>query len=336
MVISDNSQNYNTPSTLEWNGLSMKDKAAFIRQAVAAGYKNIDDIRQLYKEQNNVNLFEGGGNKERHRFTPSKAVRDRISKWEGNAMVKDTVDPLSGKLVKRNNSFENEAAAFVNAIPPALRRTVLSNQDLADHLYSYSYNVGAGRFKERVVPKLIDYYNGKATIDDVTSSMWAAGDTKLKGLRLRREVEKEGVRDALQNMIKPYTTSSVVEQPVDAVRISMPVDTVTPYTAPKVIDAPIFDQPQRQYFKYTPEYLINQVSKIIVPESSINTTVPLTATEILKQQELQKQQQRKTLLDQELEDSLYADGGNLFEDGGDTDYVANYDDTYGSDEGGWE
>jgi GH24 family phage-related lysozyme (muramidase) len=112
-------------------------------------------------------------------------------------MVKDTVDPLSGKLVKRNNSFENEAAAFVNAIPPALRRTVLSNQDLADHLYSYSYNVGAGRFKERVVPKLIDYYNGKATIDDVTNSMWAAGDTKLKGLRLRREVEKEGVKNAL-------------------------------------------------------------------------------------------------------------------------------------------
>jgi len=28
----------------------MKDKASFIRQAVAAGYKNIDDIRQLYKE----------------------------------------------------------------------------------------------------------------------------------------------------------------------------------------------------------------------------------------------------------------------------------------------
>jgi hypothetical protein len=30
--------------------------------------------------------------------------------------------------------------------------------------------------------------------------MWASGDTKLKGLRTRRAIEKEGVRNALSNL----------------------------------------------------------------------------------------------------------------------------------------
>lgn len=40
-----------------WNELSMRDKAAFIRMGVANGYKDIDSIRQVYNE------FRGGGKK---------------------------------------------------------------------------------------------------------------------------------------------------------------------------------------------------------------------------------------------------------------------------------
>jgi len=76
---------------------------------------------------------------------------------------------------------------------------VLNNPELADGLYSYSYNVGAGNFKKRVVPTLVDYYNGRASSDDVTASMWASGDKKLRGLQKRRAVERGIVKDALWN-----------------------------------------------------------------------------------------------------------------------------------------
>jgi len=32
-------------------------------------------------------------------------------------MNKETVDPLSKKRVKKNNSFESEAKGFINALP---------------------------------------------------------------------------------------------------------------------------------------------------------------------------------------------------------------------------
>ena len=41
----------NTP--LDWNDLTMKEKAAFIRLGVANGYKNIDSIRQVFAEYQN-------------------------------------------------------------------------------------------------------------------------------------------------------------------------------------------------------------------------------------------------------------------------------------------
>lgn len=126
-------------------------------------------------------------------------MQDRIAGWEGDSMTKETVDPLSGKRVRKNNSFESEARGFVNALPESIRDKVLSNPQLADGLYSYSYNVGAGNFRKRVVPTLVAYYNGNATSDDVAQAMWASGDSKLRGLQKRRAVERGIVRDALWN-----------------------------------------------------------------------------------------------------------------------------------------
>lgn len=124
-------------------------------------------------------------------------MRDRIASWEGDSMTKETVDPLSGRKVKKNNSFESEARGFVAALPESIRERVLGNPQLADGLYSYSYNVGAGNFKKRVVPTLLAYYNGGATSDDVAAAMWASGDSKLRGLQKRRAVERGMVKDAL-------------------------------------------------------------------------------------------------------------------------------------------
>lgn len=75
-------------------------------------------------------------------FVPSDAVKQRISNWEGPAMSGVTRYPHSGKMVKRNNSFKDEAYYYYHAIPSCYRDKILSNQELADILYSYSYNVG--------------------------------------------------------------------------------------------------------------------------------------------------------------------------------------------------
>jgi len=115
---------------------------------------------------------------------PSSAMQERIAQWEGASM-------------RTNRSFESEARGFVNALPTGVREQVLANPELADWLYSYSYNVGAGRFKERVVPALQRYYNGNGSVQDIQQSMWASGDKKLRGLAKRRKRERQGVQDAL-------------------------------------------------------------------------------------------------------------------------------------------
>jgi len=132
-------------------------------------------------------------------FVPSASIKRRISNWEGAAMSGPTIDPLSGKVVGTNKSFEAEADSFVKALPADIRNFVLSNPDLADHLYSYSYNVGAGNFKKRVVPVLQSYYKGKSSIHDIQKSMWASGDRKLRGLAKRRAEERAGVERALSD-----------------------------------------------------------------------------------------------------------------------------------------
>lgn len=137
--------------------------------------------------------------KTKPQFTPSASIKRRISEWEGAAMSGATIDPLSKKTVGANRSFEAEADSFARSLPADIRNLVLSNQELADHLYSYSYNVGSGNFKKRVVPVLQSYYKGESSINDVQQSMWASGDKKLRGLARRRAEERAGVESALSD-----------------------------------------------------------------------------------------------------------------------------------------
>lgn len=163
-------------------------------------YPTINDKGVTYTNTWKGNQFKGGG------YTSSDSIRSRIAKYEGKAMT-GAIDPLSGKWDK-NRSFEAEDASFYAALPESIRGKVLANPDLADNLYSYSYNVGAGNFKKRVVPALEKYYQGKATVGDIERSMWASGDAKLRGLRTRRAEERAGVRAALD------PTKPVIERPV--------------------------------------------------------------------------------------------------------------------------
>jgi len=163
-----------------WSDLPIREKREYIRAAVRQGMRDMPSIRKAYNE------FAKGGNLYDGWTMPSQQMRDDISRWEG-------------ALMATNRSFGDEARDFIRALPAGVRERVLSNPRLADYLYSYSYNVGAGRFRERVVPALESYYEGDGTVEDIQKSMWASKDTKLRGLARRRQWERDGVKDALRD-----------------------------------------------------------------------------------------------------------------------------------------
>lgn len=127
---------------------------------------------------------------------PSQEWRNRISSWEGSSMYKPAPD--TGKV---NNSFEKEAQGFINSLPISVRGA-LSDEAL-NALYSYSYNVGVGNFRKRVLPTLQAYVSGKASAQDVASHMYGTNDSKYKGLQNRRSYEREaflrGTGNAVNN-----------------------------------------------------------------------------------------------------------------------------------------
>lgn len=114
-------------------------------------------------------LFKGGG------YIPSASIKRDIANFEGSSM-------------KTNRSFEAEAKDFNKVIPLAIRNKLSQKQ--LDALYSYGYNVGMGNLKDRVLPTLTAYTQGRAGADDVAASMWASKDMYMRGLQRRRTYER--------------------------------------------------------------------------------------------------------------------------------------------------
>lgn len=149
---------------MNWNELSLKDKADYIKESVNNGIYNLSDIRNRY------NMYASGG------YIPSNKIKKDIANWEGSEM-------------KRNAPFSEVTRQFNATIPASIRARLSSNQ--LDALYSYGYNVGMGNLKKRVLPTLNNYVKGKATNEDVQRSMWASRDNELRGLTRRRNWERE-------------------------------------------------------------------------------------------------------------------------------------------------
>lgn len=123
------------------------------------------------------NLFANGS------WMPSKQWQNRISAWEGSSMYKPAPD--TGRI---NRSFEAERKDFINSLPKKALNKL--SQESLDALYSYSYNVGAGNFRKRVVPVLNKYLDGKASAEEVARNMYATKDRQLRGLQKRRRFER--------------------------------------------------------------------------------------------------------------------------------------------------
>jgi hypothetical protein len=137
--------------------------------------------------------------------------------------------PDTGKV---NRSFSAEERDFWNSIPDDVKPYL--TQEMADALFSTSYNIGAGNFKKRVVPKLRSVLvNGKGTVADITNAMYGTRDSepKMKGLRTRRAKERQLFAEAYEKayghmgnpsvseaqpymgMIQPIVVGGNVEQP---------------------------------------------------------------------------------------------------------------------------
>lgn len=158
-----------------WNELSMADKSDAIASAVRNGVTTLEDIRKAWDD-----YADSGYQEETHEYLkggykPSASIKNRIANWEGSSM-------------QTNRSFDAEAKDFWNAIPSNVRSKL--SQQQADALYSYSYNVGAGNFKKRVVPSLERYFNGNGSVEDVQRHMYATKDKDYRGLAKRRAVER--------------------------------------------------------------------------------------------------------------------------------------------------
>lgn len=154
-----------------WDNLSISDKAEMMKVAIANGITTLPEIRRTYNE-----FAKGGRMNASQGYIPSDSIKKRIANWEGSSM-------------RINRSFEDEARDF-NRVVPAEVRNRLSQQQ-KDALYSYGYNVGMGRLKERVVPILTAYTEGNASKEDVQRAMWASRDNELRGLTTRRNAERE-------------------------------------------------------------------------------------------------------------------------------------------------
>lgn len=155
----------------DWDNLSISDKAEMMKVAIANGITTLPEIKKVYNE-----FAKGGKMNASQGYHPSDSIKKKIANWEGSSM-------------KTNRSFEDEARDFNRVIPSEVRNRLTQQQK--DALYSYGYNVGMGRLKERVVPILTAYTEGKASKEDVQRAMWASRDNELRGLTTRRNAERE-------------------------------------------------------------------------------------------------------------------------------------------------
>ncbi len=241
-----------------WNNLSQKEKSEMMKVAVHNGITTLPEIKEAYNKFVNPTVDENGNTYTSTwkaneygdgGYKPSESIKKRISTWEGSSM-------------KTNRSFAAEASDFNRVVPASVRAKLSSNQ--LDALYSYGYNVGMGNLKQRVVPVLTAYTQGKASKEDVQRAMWASRDNELRGLTTRRNAEREmfggNYRTAFTGTgklgvhINPseYTAYEDLSPMIDNINIpqlelpdAMKTDPTKAFTPP-VIDTTLFANPKVQ------------------------------------------------------------------------------------------
>ena len=201
------------------------------------------------------NLYGNGGSKPRYRS--SSNIRKQISTWEGATM-------------KTNTPFEKMDTMF-NQVLPAGALDKLSQKQL-DGLYSFAYNVGTGRFKTRTAPTLSKYLAGQATLQDVQNTMWAAKDSKLRGLANRRKKERSmlGAYVPAQKTIpKTIPMAIPLATPLDITPVAQPIIKSNPVIQDNIETLPLaFNIESQEESDYTPGFFdyVNYINQIRQPK----------------------------------------------------------------------
>lgn len=198
------------------------------------------------------------------------------AKWRSSNKVRSRIAKMEGSSMRTNRSFDLEDRDFYNAIPKEVRKGL--SQDALDNLYSYSYNVGAGNFKKRVVPSLINLSRGKASANDVAKSMWASKDSKLKGLRNRRRIEREGFINAYnKNKFNKNITPKTIVVPKDNTTVVKPVVTTlqNPIMDLQQIIADKNNQAKEEYANEYNQHVIDKGMELMQPKKRYNSTFAL-------------------------------------------------------------
>lgn len=201
------------------------------------------------------NLYGNGGNKPRYKS--SSNIRKQISTWEGATM-------------KTNTPFEKMDTMF-NQVLPAGALDKLSQKQL-DGLYSFAYNVGTGRFKTRTAPTLSKYLAGQATLQDVQNTMWAAKDSKLRGLANRRKKERSmlGAYVPAQKTIpKTIPMTTPLATPLDITPVAQPIIKSNPVIQDNIETLPLaFNIESQEESDYTPGFFdyVNYINQIRQPK----------------------------------------------------------------------
>ena len=217
----------------------------------------MEPLSKIFKEGGPIkkslggNLYGNGGSKPRYRS--SSNIRKQISTWEGATM-------------KTNTPFEKMDTMF-NQVLPAGALDKLSQKQL-DGLYSFAYNVGTGRFKTRTAPTLSKYLAGQATLQDVQNTMWAAKDSKLRGLANRRKKERSmlGAYVPAQKTI-PMTTP--LATPLDITPTAQPIIESNPVIQDNIETSPLaFNIESQEESDYTPGFFdyVNYINQIRQPK----------------------------------------------------------------------
>lgn len=226
---------------------------------------------------NKMQVYKVDKNTKRVRLLkPSQYKIGGQAKWHSSNKVRSRIAKMEGSSMKTNRSFDLEDRDFYNAMPREVRESL--SQDALDNLYSYSYNVGVGNFKKRVVPSLINLSRGKATANDVAKSMWASKDSKLKGLRNRRRIEREGFINAYnKNKFNKNITPEPIVATKDNTTVVKPVVT-TPQTPMIDLQQKIDDknnQAKEEYANEYNQYVINKGMELMQPKKRYNSTFAL-------------------------------------------------------------
>lgn len=308
-------------SPLDWNELSMKEKAAYIRMGVANGYKDIDSIKEVYNEfKCGGNLYkEGGPKKQEYIYN----VLPRLLKEAGLNIRVTSGYRKPGAVGTAGNRSWHPRHGAVDIVP--MGKTTFEDIEEVLHtnptIVKYMLDNGFG---------LLDESGRSQASKDTMKRTGATGahfhigrDSKPAALYKQRVVQYSPM--ATTDNRKVYFSNPHLPipedqpQPKQVVSIQTPAKPLLNTTLDSNIptdqavmqqEEPIVDrqipevvvtaQASRQYVMPNPQELLDQMNSMMVPYKLPEIPKPVTATERLAQ----LNQDKNSLLQQDLENSI--------------------------------